>query len=201
MTKCSAEDHCVVSFGPIRAAHRTIRELQQEGPSWTGRFSNSWQIETPDGRSFKGSGSPGEPQPLTIPALTGRQAVRAGFAKDRAVFSITNFSEYQAEARDLVEAEWFRPSERPQTALGRSKFREGDGGRPRTADVAFDSDTGTRSRQTSKQIPSYRGLIGGGPDDRESSATADLDWYASYVESGKVDRAVKIELDDLFSQL
>lgn len=190
-----------VSFGPIRAAHRTVRELQQEGPSWTGRFSNSWQIETSDGRTFKGTGGPGEPKPLPVPALTGRQALKATLAKDRAVFTISNFSGYVAEATDLVEAEWFRPTERPETALGRSKFREGDGGRPRTADVAFDPDTGTRSRQTSKQVPSYRGLIGGGPDDRESSATADLDWFASYVESGKVDRAVKIEMDDLFSEL
>lgn len=180
-----------VSFGPIRAAHRTVRELQQEGPSWTGRFSNSWQIETSDGRSFKGTGGPGEPKPLPVPALTGRQALKATLAKDRAVFTISNFSDYVAEATDLVEAEWFRPTERPETALGRSKFREGDGGRPRREG----------GEGTDMQVPTYRGLIGGGPDDRESSATADLDWFATYVESGKVDRAVKIELDDLFSEL
>tara|TARA_A100001201_G_scaffold3008_1_gene7214 strand:+ start:1444 stop:2046 length:603 start_codon:yes stop_codon:yes gene_type:complete len=180
-----------VSFGPIRAAHRTIRELQQEGPSWTGRFSNSWQIETSDGRSFKGTGGPGEPKPLPVPALTGRQALKATLAKDRVVFTISNFSDYVAEATDLVEAEWFRPTERPETALGRSKFREGDGGRPRREG----------GEGTDMQVPTYRGLIGGGPDDRESSATADLDWFATYVESGKVDRAVKIEMDDLFSEL
>lgn len=180
-----------VSFGPIRAAHRTVRELQQEGPSWTGRFSNSWQIETSDGRTFKGTGGPGEPKPLPVPALTGRQALKATLAKDRAVFTISNFSDYVGEATDLVEAEWFRPTERPETALGRSKFREGDGGRPRREG----------GEGTDMQVPTYRGLIGGGPDDRESSATADLDWFASYVESGKVDRAVKIEMDDLFSEL
>lgn len=180
-----------VSFGPIRAAHRTVRELQQEGPSWTGRFSNSWQIEASDGRSFKGTGAPGEPKPLPVPALTGRQALKATLAKDRTVFTISNFSDYQAEATDLVEAEWFRPTERPETALGRSKFREGDGGRPRREG----------GEGTDMQVPTYRGLIGGGPDDRESSATADLDWFATYVESGKVDRAVKIEMDDLFSEL
>lgn len=169
-----------VTFGPIRAAHRTIRELQQEGPSWTGRFSNSWQIETPDGRTFKGSGSPGEPKPLPVPALTGRQAVKASLAKDRVVFTISNFSEYAAEAIDLVESNFLRPTPVPETALGRSKFREGDGGR---------------------QNPSFRGDIGGGDPDRQSSATADLDWFASYVEGGKVDRAVRIEMDDLFTEL
>jgi len=170
----------VTAFGPIRAAHRTVRELQQEGPSWTGRFSNSWQVETPDGRSFKGSGRSGEPQPLPIPLLTGRQTIRAAIAKDRAVFTISNFSPYVAEATDLVESGFLRPTPLPKTKLGRSKFREGDGGR---------------------QLPSFRGEIGGGDPDRESSATADLDWFATYVEGGKVDRAVRIEMDDLFKEL
>jgi len=169
-----------VTMGPLRAAHRTIRELQQEGPSWTGKFSNSWQVSTPDGRSYKGTGKPGEPQQLNIPLLTGRQALRAGFAKDRAVFTISNFSPYAPQAIDLVEDAFIRPTPRPQTQLGRRKFREGAGGR---------------------EFPSYRGLIGTGDPDRESSATADLDWFATYVEGGKLDRAVKIEMDDLFTEL
>lgn len=169
-----------VTFGPIRAAHRTVRELQQEGPSWTGKFSNSWQIDAPDGRSFRGDGNEGEPRPLPVPALTGRQAIRASFAIDRAVFTISNFSEYAAEATDVVESAFIRPTPLPKTQLGRSKFREGAGGR---------------------EFPSYRGLIGTGDPDRESSATADLDWFATYVEGGKLDRAVKIEMDDLFTEL
>jgi hypothetical protein len=31
-------------IGAIKAAERTVDELQEEGPSWTGRFSNSWQM-------------------------------------------------------------------------------------------------------------------------------------------------------------
>jgi hypothetical protein len=170
----------LATFGPIRAAHRTVRDLQQEGPSWTGKFSNSWQVSTPDGRFFKGDGGEGEPRQLPIPALTGRQAVRAGFAIDRAVFTISNFSPYAAEATDLVESAFIRPTPEPKTQLGRSKFRQGAGGR---------------------EFPSYRGLIGTGDLDRESSATADLDWFAMYVEGGKLDRAVKIEMDDLFTEL
>lgn len=182
----------LVVSGPSRAAKRTISDLQQEGPSWTGRFSNSWQIETPDGRVYKGDGQPGEPRPIKLPPglLSGRQNVRGSLPlKNRAVTTISNFSEYVAEATDLVEAQWFRPSDEPETALGRRKFREGDGGRPRT------------EGNPSQQISSYRGLIGGGPEDRQSSATADLDWLASYVEGGGLDRAVRIEIDDLFSEL
>jgi len=194
----------LVVSGPSRAAKRVIKELQQEGPSWTGRFSNSWQIETPDGRVYKGDGQPGEPRPIKLPAglLTGRQNVRGSLPlKNRAVTTISNFSDYVAEATDVAEAQWYRPSDEPETALGRRKFREGDGGRPRTADTTFDPATGTRTRNTSQQLASYRGLIGGGPDDRASSATADLDWYPSYVEGGSVDKAVRIEVDDLFKEL
>lgn len=182
----------LVVSGPSRAAKRTIKELQQEGPSWTGRFSNSWQIETPDGRVYKGDGQPGEPRPIKLPTglLTGRQNIKGSLPlKDRAVTTISNFSEYVAEATDLVEAQWFRPTDQPETSLGRKKFRQGDGGRPRT------------EGKPSQQISSYRGLIGGGPDDRESSATADLDWFAAYMEGGALDRAVRIEVDDLFKEL
>ena len=100
--------------------------------------------------------------------------------KDKLIFTISNFSEYVAEATDLVESAFIRPPGEPlpQTQLGLRKFREGDGGR---------------------QQPSYRGYIGGGNPDSESGATADLDWFATYVEGGKLNRAVKIEMDDLFS--
>lgn len=183
----------IVLSGPSRAAKRTIKELQQEGPSWTGQFSNSYQIETPDGRMYKGDGQPGEPRPIKLPIglLTGRQNVRGSAPlKDRAVTTISNFHEYAAVATDVEEGLYYRPTERPTTALGRRKFREGDGGRPRT-----------EGEGTSMQLKSFRGLIGGGPDNRESSATADLDWFASYVEGGALDRAVRVEMDDLFTEL
>lgn len=192
----------LVVSGPSRAAKRTIRDLQQEGPSWTGKFSNSYQIETPDGRMYKGDGQPGEPRPIKLPIglLTGRQNIRGSApVKDRAVTTISNFSEYAAEATDVIESGFFRPTEEPTTALGRRKFREGDGGRPRT-ESSFDAETGVKT-SASMQLESYRGEIGGGPPNGESSATADLDWFAMYVEGGGLDRAVAIEMDDLFTEL
>ena len=169
-----------VSFGPIRAAHRTVRELQQEGPSWTGQFSNSWQIETPDGRSFKGSGSPGEPQPLPIPALTGRQAVKAGFAKDRVVFTISNFSPWAGEAVDFVDNHYWRPTKEPQTSLGKKKWEQSGRKRPtekhKRFDIYSESDPGNASR------------------------TADQDWFTTYVTT-KLDRAVTVEMDNMFRSI
>ena len=170
-----------VSFGPIRGAHRAIKELQQEGPSWTGRFSNSWQIRTPDGRFFKGSGQPGEPQPLPIPALTGRQAIRTGFAKDRVVFTISNFSPWAGEATDLADNRFWRPTPTPQTQLGMKKWEKS--GRKRTYephkryDIYSESDPGNASR------------------------TADQDWFTTYVTSGKVNKAVTFEMDNMFRSL
>ena len=166
-----------VSFGPIRAAHRAVRELQQEGPSWTGQFSNSWQIETPDGRSFKGSGSPGEPQPLPIPALTGRQAVKAGFAKDRVVFTISNFSPWAGEAVDFVDNHYWRPTKEPQTSLGKKKWERSGRKRPTEKHKRFDIYSET--------------------DPGNASRTADQDWFTTYVTT-KLDRAVTVEMDNMF---
>lgn len=170
-----------VVSGPARAAKRTVSELQKEGPSWTGQFSNSWQIETSDGRIYKGDGQPGEPRQIKLPPglLTGKKGTKASLpSKDRYVTTVSNFSDYSDQARDLEEGVFIRPSNEPRTKLGRQKFKEFDVGR----------------RQ-----PSKRGEAGQGSPDRESSRTADFLWYINYVEGGKLDRAVRIGLDELFS--
>ena len=174
----------LVISGPTRVAKRTIKELQEEGPSWTGRFSNSYQIETPDGRVYKGDGQPGEPRPIPLPPglLTGRQNIRGSVPlKDRAVTTISNFSEYVAEATDLVESKFLRPTPEPTTALGRRKLQESTEGR--------------------FAKPNYRGDFGGGEPGEGSGSTADLDWLPSYINGGRLDRAVRIEMDDLFTEL
>ena len=44
--------------GPRQACEQIISNLQQEGPSWVSRFSNSWLIQAPSGLpgSIKGDG-------------------------------------------------------------------------------------------------------------------------------------------------
>lgn len=177
----------LVVSGPTRVAKRTIRELQEEGPSWTGRFSNSWQIETPDGRVYKGDGNEGEPRPIKLPIglLTGRQNIRGSLPlKDRAVTTISNFSPYAALATDVeigIFDRRFAESDEPETVQGMSTWEIEDSGR--------------------KPGGTYRGEIGGGNPLGESSRTADLDWFAAYVEGGRLDRAVRIEMDDLLTGL
>ena len=165
-----------VTFGPLRAAHRVVSELQQEGPSWTGQFSNSWQIETLDGRFFKGDGGRGEPRRLDIPLLTGRQAIKAGFAKDRIVYTISNFSQWAGEATDLVESRFSRPTSQPETQIGLSKWEQ------------------SGQRRPSKRHSRYE-IFGGGSGN--ASRTAPQDWFTKYVAGGSLDKAVTIEMANI----
>jgi hypothetical protein len=170
-----------VLIGPIAAAERIVREVQQAGPSWTGKFSNSWQIEGPQGQSVKGDGQPGEPRPVqfTTAPFTGRQAAatlfRTTVLKDKVVFKVSNFSTYAAEATDEVQSTFIRPKDAPvpQTQLGLSKWEQ---------------QTTTRLRNT------YRGQTGGGRPNGSASRTAPLDWLATYASAG-LNRAIKIEMD------
>ena len=168
--------------GPVLAAERIVRELQQAGPSWTGCFSNSWQIDGPQGQHVQGDGQPGEPRPVefTSAPFTGQQAAATlfktgfGLLKDRIIFRVSNFSLYAAEATDVTEGIFIRPTPLPQTALGRSKFYEVSEGR---------------------NNPSMRWDIGGGSANSSSSRTADQDWLAAYASSGRLDKSVQISMD------
>ena len=166
--------------GPLMATRRIISELQQEGPSWTGAFSNSWKVEALDGRSYEGDGQKGEPRPVKIPLLSGRQAVKAVFAKDKVVYTISNFSPWAGEATDLRESNFYRPTERPQTQLGLSKWEQSGQQRPKERHPRYD-------------------IYGGGIGD--ASRTAKKNWFTSYVTGGRLDRSVTIEMDNMLRRL
>lgn len=161
--------------GPKRVAERLVRELQQDGPSWSGQFSNSWQIQTPT-RLVKGTGQPGEPRPLSTPSLRGTEVVKSFATKNSVVFTISNFAPHALEAIDAVQhdRQYYarRKTAEPTTQLGLSKWKV----------------EGPRSNV------SFRGQTGGGNEGTNSSRTAPLDWFATYI-SSKLDRAVQIEMD------
>ena len=96
------------SRGPARAAEEIVVDLQEAGPVWSGKFSNSWQIETTDGRRTAGDGGPGLPRRIPAPLLSGR-----GFAYDDVKYTISNFASYADEARDLVEGTFTDPGTIP----------------------------------------------------------------------------------------
>lgn len=161
--------------GPKAAAERVVRQMQQAGPSWTGAFSNSWQIQTPS-RLVKGTGEPGEPVPIYAPSLRGLEVVKSIGLKDSVVYTISNFSPHALEAIDAVEHDrtyWAqRRTAIPQTQLGRSKHE------------VFEPRSNVSSR----------GQTGGGSEGTNSSRTARLDWFATYA-SSELGRAVQIEMD------
>ena len=48
--------------GAQGSAMQVVADLQKQGPSWTGKFSNSWQIETKTpGLEWRGTMEEGEP--------------------------------------------------------------------------------------------------------------------------------------------
>ena len=174
-------------IGAIKSAERTILELQEEGPSWSGRFGNSWQVEGPQGQLLKGSGAPGEAKPLKFAEgpFTGRQAAqtlaRTFILKDKTIFTISNFSDHVAEAPDKVsnppeyyKQGWEAYPGGPNTQQGKKNYDPEDSGR---------------------QGSSRRGEIGGGKESGFSSRTAPLDWFSSFEKGGRVDRSVRIEMD------
>jgi hypothetical protein len=176
-------------LGPVLAAERIVAELQAEGPSWTGRFSNSWQITGPQGQQVKGDGKPGDPRPVKFKEgpFTGPQAaatfLRTKLTTDKVVFTISNFADHAAKAIDAVEQDnflyprgWVISPDGPSTQLGKAKFDPVAQGR--------------------KGGGSYRGDTGGGDPDSSSSRTAPLDWFATFAEGGRLDKAVRISVDE-----
>ena len=173
-------------LGAVRAAERTVRELQQEGPSWTGQFSNSWQITGPQGQTVKGNGSRGEPRPLKFMEgpFTGPQAVRTlfrtGVTTNKVVFTISNFSPWAGEATDLRESRFYRPTPEPQTQLGLSKWEQ------------------SGQRRPSRSHPRYQ-IFGG--ESGDASRTASKDWFTKYVTGGRLDKSVTVEMDNMLRRL
>lgn len=159
--------------GTKRAAERVVTDLQHEGPSWTGTFSNSWQIAEGT-KVIAGDKQPGEPRPINFPAIS---ASSRKFGKqDTITFSILNTSPYRDLAMDKVEGVFIRPADAPvpQTQLGLAKW-----------------DVLTEGRRANTK----RGQAGGGNPQQTSSRTAPLDWYTTYVSSGRIQKAVQSELD------
>lgn len=98
--------------GPKAVAERVVRELQEAGPAWSGRFSNSWQIDTPT-TTKKGTGAPGKAVPIYTPPLTGRQVTKSVISKNSVVFTISNFSSYAGQATDKEPGTFINPGTEP----------------------------------------------------------------------------------------
>jgi len=164
----------IAFIGPTRAAVKVVNDLQDLGPVWTGRFANSWQIQTPS-QVFRPASfmQEGPPRQIPFPTTTGRESLKGlKFFGDRVVFSISNQSPHKKYAMDQIEGRFFRPENNPLPINATSgKWVEGMGGR------------GGMMK---------RGDINKGSG--RASSTAELDWFSTYA-SGKLDKTIRLEMD------
>ena len=153
------------SRAPAATAEKVVANLQELGPAWTGRFSNSWQISS-ESRVVSGSGQEGRPQKISAPLLTGREFLFKPVVK----YTISNFASgsqgpYALIALDLQEGTFINP--------GTPSLKPAERG-TRTG--------GIRGRLS---------ISANGPNKR----TAPLDWYTTYIKGGQIDAAVRLSFD------
>jgi len=162
------------------SAMQIVKDLQDEGPSWTGKFSNSWQIETrTPGLEWRGTMEEGDAvSPFDDgsggPKVTMRDA-RDVLEKGKVAFRVSNVSpvnnsgqQYAEFATDRKEGEFsgqWAGSE-PQTQKGRANWE---------------------SANTKRKIPDMRGNIGSGTEEGFSSRTAKEDWFDRYINEEMTD--------------
>ena len=166
--------------GALVGAEGAVKLLQFEGPSWTGRYSNSWQIRVGN-RKSTGTRNPGNPKPIKAPKMTVKtikEAQKKGFI-EVAISNLARSAPY-AEDRKLGRFRRGRAGTKvignePRTALGKSKFKQ--------------SGSGRKSRLTMRKD------IGGGTPGVLSGTTAqpNVDWLKTTLKGGKLKQLLKLE--------
>ena len=169
----------ILNDGIVIAAENTVKDLQQAGPSWTGLYSNSWQIEIA-GQKATGTRRRGEPKSVKGPKLNVKAIRKARSSKDT----------IQMQIRNLARSKGYAQDER----LGR--FRRGKAGGKNIGDQPL-----TKKGQNSLLFESQgrlkediRGSLGG-RSGGFSSATAELDWLDKYRDGGLLDTTVRLAID------
>tara|TARA_R100001079_G_C4410420_1_gene135279 strand:- start:35 stop:637 length:603 start_codon:yes stop_codon:yes gene_type:complete len=171
----------IVNKGMGGAAERTVRTLQLLGPSWTGLYSNSWQIEIL-GKKSTGTRRRGEAKPIKSPKINAKNLKEDKSAK----CSIVNLARSRGYAQD--------------ERLGR--FRRGIVGGKNVGNKPFtqQGQANLRFEDTSRLKEGYRGDIGGKPGGF-SSATAPLDWFGTYTAGGRFKADVALEVNNAINKV
>tara|TARA_R100001086_G_scaffold239727_1_gene165360 strand:- start:426 stop:1028 length:603 start_codon:yes stop_codon:yes gene_type:complete len=171
----------IVNKGMGGAAERTVRTLQLLGPSWTGLYSNSWQIEIL-GKKSTGTRRRGEAKPIKSPKINAKNLKEDKSAK----CSIVNLARSRGYAQD--------------ERLGR--FKRGKAGNKIVGDKPFtqQGQANLRFENTSRLNPGYRGDIGG-TSGGFSSATAPLDWFKTYTSGGRFNADVALEVNSVVQKI
>ena len=156
--------------GVAQSAQGVVRELQDKGPAWSGEFANSWEIASAS-QVTSGSGATGAPQRLLAPILTVDEFKFPPEVK----YYIANKAPHADYALDLREGRFSPPANQPER------------------DPAAASGKTIRSGSRPSSSHKRGDLSGNGEGNATSSA--DLDWYSTYVQGGKLDRAISLYMD------
>ena len=169
----------VLNKGVLPSAEDLVRELQFKGPSWTGLYSNSWQIQVGNEKAT-GTRRRGEPKPVKAPKMNVRSIREGRISKDEMRIQIRNLARSRKYAQDEKLGRFQRGfagrkeiGDEPSTILGKNKFEQSGSGRKGLV---------------------KRGDIGGGTPGVLSGRTAPLDWFKTFTKGGTLDQTIKLEL-------
>ena len=177
----------ILQKGVIPGAEDVIKELQFHGPSWTGVYSNSWQIEIA-GQKGTGTRRGGEPKPVKGPKLTLAQVRRAASSSGQVDLEIRNLRQKRIKgyAEDTIEGRFTRGEkcgkkigQEPRTQKGRDSLIPLNDGR---------------------LTEGFRGDLGGGKPSGFSSATAELDWLPTYLNGGSLKQTLDLAINRAIKQ-
>tara|TARA_R100000234_G_C4931192_1_gene148555 strand:+ start:42 stop:671 length:630 start_codon:yes stop_codon:yes gene_type:complete len=175
----------VLNEGVLPSAEDVVRELQFKGPSWTGLYSNSWQIQVGNEKAT-GTRRQGEPKPIKAPKMNVKSIREGKISKDEIRIQIRNLARSRKYAQDeklgrFRRGKVKRPEknigQEPKTSLGQGKLKE-------PGNIATSGRKGLTKR----------GDIGGGTPGVLSSRTAPLDWFKTFTKGGTLDQTIKLEL-------
>ena len=168
---------------PMQAANTVVNKLKTIGPSWTGRFNNSWEIDTPV-RTFnaKGRKARGEAVPLKIKILKSRQKAKILRSLNESVFVVHNVAPYANQAIDVAPFTPFKVPPKVTSKGIQQGLRQGYRG---LSEVVSSTDA---------DVGKQKGIFIG-------RATAPLDWFKTYSNGGAMNKDVNVGYDKIYRRI
>ena len=168
---------------PMQAANTVVNKLKTIGPSWTGRFNNSWEIDTPV-RTFnaKGRKARGEAVPLKIKILKSRQKAKILRSSNESIFVVHNVAPYANQAIDVAPFTPFKVPPKVTSKGIQQGLRQGYRG---LSEVVSSTDA---------DVGKQKGIFIG-------RATAPLDWFKTYSNGGAMNKDVNVGYDKIYRRI
>jgi hypothetical protein len=155
------------------AAEAIVKDLQDEGPQYSGHFANSWKIlpgNVEIAATEPGSNAPQQIRRIKAGKTTGKQFLGRAFKKVK--YTIGNTASYRAIAMDLEPGQFVRPDFDPIKTP-----------------VSYGSRDGEES---------FRWDVRG--QGRDALSTAKRDWFLSYLDGGGFDARFKFVVGEKLRQ-